>query len=252
MEREERLFFCRKCKNRQFDPNQGIVCNLTHKRADFEKECGHYILDEAVVAMEEKAVEEGRMVREISVSEEVLERLRLHQSVGYALLGGCVAMLVSAALWAIISVALNFQIGYMAIGVGLLVGFTVRYFGIGLELKFGIIGGVFAFLGCLLGNFFSYVGISAGQLQQSFFSVLQLVDWEVAKSMMIETFSVIDVLFYGIAIYEGFRFSFVPVTQELVGELGSGENSELPLRYKLRLPLAMASLVLVVLLGVFF
>ena len=39
----------------------GIVCNLTHKRADFEKECGHYILDEAVVAMEEKAVEEGRM-----------------------------------------------------------------------------------------------------------------------------------------------------------------------------------------------
>ena len=82
--------------------------------------------------MEEKAVEEGRMVREISVSEEVLERLRLHQSVGYALLGGCVAMLVSAALWAIISVALNFQIGYMAIGVGLLVGFTVRYFGIGL------------------------------------------------------------------------------------------------------------------------
>ena len=96
-------------------------------------------------------------------------------------------MLVSAALWAIISVALNFQIGYMAIGVGLLVGFTVRYFGIGLELKFGIIGGVFAFLGCLLGNFFSYVGISAGQLQQSFFSVLQLVDWEVAKSMLRET-----------------------------------------------------------------
>jgi hypothetical protein len=252
MEREDQVFFCRKCKKRQFDPNQGIICGLIQKRADFEKECENYVLDEAVVAMDEKkAAEEGMIVREVSVSAEILERLRLHQSVGYALLGGCVAMLVSATLWAIISVTIKFQIGYMAIGVGLLVGFMVRFFGIGLERKFGILGGVFAFLGCLLGNFFSYVGISAEQLKQSFFDVLQLVDWEVAKNMMIETFSPMDVLFYGIAIYEGYRFAFAPITQKLVDELGGTENSELPFRYKLRLPLAMMSLLIVALLGLF-
>lgn len=244
MEREEQLFFCRKCKKRQFDPNQGIICGLTQKRADFEKECENYVLDEAVVAMDKKkAAEEGIPARRIVASTEVLERLKSQQSIGFALVGGCLAMLVSAALWAMISVAAKYQIGYMAIGVGLLVGFTVRFFGIGFESKFGILGGAFALMGCLLGNLFSYVGVSAGQMGQSFFEVLRLVDLETAKNIMIEIFSPIDIVFYGIAVYEGYRFAIVPVTQKLVDELEEEKDKGLPFRYKLRLPLAVVSVV---------
>ena len=46
----------------------------------------------------------------------------------FAFIGGLVAMLISAVLWAVITVATQFQIGFMAIGVGLLVGYSVQYF----------------------------------------------------------------------------------------------------------------------------
>ena len=45
MTREEHLAFCKKCTNRQFDPQQGIICSLTEKKADFEESCPDYNLD---------------------------------------------------------------------------------------------------------------------------------------------------------------------------------------------------------------
>ena len=48
-----------------------------------------------------------------------------------ALIGGVVAALVGAALWAVITVTTGYQIGFMAIGVGFLVGLTVGHVGKG-------------------------------------------------------------------------------------------------------------------------
>ena len=48
MTRDEHLEFCRRCQNRQFDPEQGVVCALTAKVADFETECIDFKLDAAV------------------------------------------------------------------------------------------------------------------------------------------------------------------------------------------------------------
>jgi hypothetical protein len=45
MTREERLFFCKKCKNRDFHLSEGILCKLTGKKADFEESCPNYELD---------------------------------------------------------------------------------------------------------------------------------------------------------------------------------------------------------------
>ncbi|MGZ2369948.1 rhomboid family intramembrane serine protease [Ancylomarina sp. YFZ004] len=39
MTREERMKFCSQCDNSKFDTKQGIVCGLTHAKADFEEEC---------------------------------------------------------------------------------------------------------------------------------------------------------------------------------------------------------------------
>lgn len=60
---------------------------------------------------------------------------------------------------------------------------------------------------------------------------------------MTEGFSLMDLFFYGIAVYEGYRFAFVPITAKLVDELGGESDKELPFRYKLRLPLALVSLI---------
>lgn len=165
MEQKERLSFCKKCKNRQFDPNRGIVCGLTQQKADFDNGCVNFIQDPASVddfSLAEKAdVAEQEVV---SISEEILENLKRYQNFGYALVGGMLAVLISAVLWALVTVSIKYQIGYMAIGVGFLVGFAVRFFGIGFERKFGILGGFLALLGCLLGNLFGYVGLSAEQM----------------------------------------------------------------------------------------
>jgi hypothetical protein len=42
MKREERLKFCETCSNKKFDLNQGTICGLTMKIADFENQCDDY------------------------------------------------------------------------------------------------------------------------------------------------------------------------------------------------------------------
>lgn len=39
------LDFCKKCKRRQFDPKQGIVCGLTSKKPEFISECPDFERD---------------------------------------------------------------------------------------------------------------------------------------------------------------------------------------------------------------
>ena len=49
MTRQERLFFCKKCINRDFTISEGILCKLTGKRADFEGTCPDYELDKKTI-----------------------------------------------------------------------------------------------------------------------------------------------------------------------------------------------------------
>ena len=45
MERAEQLAFCKNCKNRFFERNQGIICSITNAKADFIGECKDYVED---------------------------------------------------------------------------------------------------------------------------------------------------------------------------------------------------------------
>jgi uncharacterized membrane protein len=94
--------------------------------------------------------------------ERYMEQLRLEQNLPMGLLGGIAATFIAAFLWAVITVVTKYQIGYMAIAVGFIVGFAVRFTGKGIDKTFGIMGAVLALAGCLIGNFFSIIGIIAG------------------------------------------------------------------------------------------
>jgi len=48
----------------------------------------------------------------------------------------------------------------------------------------------------------------------SFMQTLSQIDWSLVPSLLVETGSPIDLLFYGIAIYEGYKFSFRKITEE--------------------------------------
>src|SRR6188768_4259461 len=84
--------------------------------------------------------------------EQLMNEIKSKQSLSMAVLGGLIASLVAALLWAIITYVTHFQIGFMAIGVGFLVGFAVNYFGKGITTTFGIVGAAFSLFGCIFGN----------------------------------------------------------------------------------------------------
>lgn len=46
MTREEHVKFCSFCKNRKLDFQQGYVCKVTNKIADFDISCTHFTPDE--------------------------------------------------------------------------------------------------------------------------------------------------------------------------------------------------------------
>jgi hypothetical protein len=215
MTREEHIKFCEKCKNRDFDPQKGIICSLTSEIATFEKECSNYILDESV---KEKTINNtdaiGTPDIKRKLSNDTYERLLLEQNFNFAIIFGSLAALIGAVLWAFFTVKTGFQIGYMAIAVGAMVGFSIRYFGKGINVKFGFLGAVLSLVGCVLGNLFSIVGFISYSYNIDYFEVLFSLDFNLVFQLLKETFSFFDLFMYCVAIYEGYRFSFRKITQE--------------------------------------
>lgn len=147
--------------------------------------------------------------------------LESQQNLPLAMIAGFVAALIGAALWAAVTVATKYQIGWLAVGVGFLVGIAVRKAGRGLTKPFGIVGAICALFGCALGNLLSVCGFLATEESMPFVQVLfsVLVHPRIAAEIMVATFSPMDLLFYGIAIYEGYKFSFREITAEELASL---------------------------------
>lgn len=150
-----------------------------------------------------------------------LEQLRLEQNMPLAIVAGLAASLVGAIVWAIITSVTGYQIGYMAVAIGFLVGFAIRTFGKGIDKIYGIMGAAFSIFGCLVGNFLTFAGYVSKDQGIGIVDTLLLIDYSLVPEAMIETFSPMDVLFYGIAIYEGYKFSFRKLTEhEILANAG--------------------------------
>ena len=239
MTREEHLEFCKKCQNRSFDSQQGVICKLTGKIADFEDNCKDYELDETVT---EPILPEERSHTEViaELPEEIKGEFKQHQNLSYAIIGGFFLSIICALIWAVVTVSTEYQIGFMAIGVGIVVGMGVRFFGAGIDMVYGLIGASFALLGCVLGNLFSQVGFAANAESIGYFQMLSFLDIETIISIFQESFSGMDLLFYGFAVFEGYKFAFRPIPAEIE------ERQDLTPSYaSLRLPLVVISFLII-------
>lgn len=146
--------------------------------------------------------------------QELKEKLKMEQNLTMGILASVAAALVGAALWAVITVATKYQIGYMAVAVGFLVGYANRFAGKGIDQVFGIIGALLAFVGCVLGNYFTVIALAAEFAQMSFFETLTALPLSTVMDILVEDISFYDILFYGIALYEGYKFSFRQITED--------------------------------------
>lgn len=164
--------------------------------------------------------EEAETRGTFTITPEVLERLRIEQNLLAGVIPAILVGLVGALLWGVITVATGYQIGYMAMAIGAGVGLAMRWFGKGIDKIFGICGAIIALLSCLLGNFFSIIGFLAHAYEIGYWEMFTSFDYSYLPELIKETFSAIDLLFYGIALYEGYRFSFRKITEKTFREIG--------------------------------
>ena len=155
------------------------------------------------------------------LSTDVVERLKLEQKLPVAIVGGVIAGIIGAALWAYITMLTEYQIGYMAIAIGAGVGYAIRVLGKGVSQIFGMLGGLIAVLSCVLGNYLTIIACVASAEELNFFFTLMNMKLEHFLPIMEESFSGIDLLFYAIAGYEGYKLSFRKVTSVDVAALRS-------------------------------
>jgi hypothetical protein len=147
-----------------------------------------------------------------------IEALRNEQDLALGILGGLIGGGIGAVLWAVITYITEYQIGWMAIGVGFLVGYGSRLLGKGIDRVFGYVGGGIALLSVVMGNFFASLGFLAKALEVGYFEMLFTFNYAMTFELLATTFSVMDILFYAIAVYQGYKFSFRKVTKaELLG-----------------------------------
>lgn len=155
--------------------------------------------------------------------ERFLSQARDEQNVFLAILAGFFVSIACAVVWAALTVVTGWQVGLVAILVGCAVGISVRKVGKGMDTIFGVIGGVFALLGILLGNYFTQCWYLSVQEKVSVFNValVCLMKPAIFIQIMTATFSFMDIIFYAIGIYEGYKFSFRTITQEDIQQFGA-------------------------------
>jgi hypothetical protein len=139
---------------------------------------------------------------------DALAAITAAQNFNIAIAAGIGAALIGAILWAIVTVATDSELGIMAIAVGFVVGRAIRATGHGIDQKFGYLGAVCALFGCLLGNLLSMIAFYAKARGIGFGEALGDMDAALLGKLVSAFSQPMDLVFYGIAIYEGYKFSF--------------------------------------------
>lgn len=149
----------------------------------------------------------------------LIREIRDNQNLGLGIVGGLCAAMVGALVWAGITWKTGYQFGVMAIGIGFLVGFAVRLAGRGIDRSFAYAGAVLAFLGVVMGNLLAAAIAVADATGVSISHVLRLLDVSSSFQLLRITFRPMDLLFYGFAVYEGYKFSVRKLSREDLGRV---------------------------------
>lgn len=154
--------------------------------------------------------------------QDFVRRRRSEQNLGMGILGGVLGAAIGAGLWAAITAMLEGrQIGFMAIGVGFLTGFGVRYLGKGMDPIFGVVGAVLSLAGCVAGNLLAVMLYASMHNNIPFAAIAAHMTPDRAWMILVDTFSPIDLLFYGLAVYFGYRYSFHSISHAELESLKS-------------------------------
>jgi hypothetical protein len=177
--------------------------------------------------------DEGRIVDQPAAEQELVEspqidpyllqrflsQMRDEQNIVMGVLGGAVGAAIGAVLWTAVTTLTNYQIGYMAIAVGFLAGFGVRFFGKGIDKIFQYAGAALSLVGCLAGNLLVIIVFVSKESGMPFMEVASRLNLEVIIKLMRAAFNPIDLFFYFLAISIGYKISLRKVPEDQLKKL---------------------------------
>ncbi len=129
-------------------------------------------------------------------------------------IAGIIGALVGAGIWAAATVMTEYQIGFLAIGIGFLVGWLVNLVGKGVTPMFGVMAAILSLLGCVVGSLFILVHSISVQNGTDHLTALANLDLDFAAQRMKDTFRPMDLLFYALAAMQGYRSGFTNLDAE--------------------------------------
>ena len=130
-----------------------------------------------------------------------------------AVIGGLLGAFAGLAIWATFAPATHWLTGLMAIAMGPLVGAGVRTLGHGLERPYGYLGAAISLFACVLGSALSACIVAAEQEGLPLHMALKEIDPETIPDLLVTTFDPVNVLFYLVAMFEGYYFSLRKITE---------------------------------------
>lgn len=132
----------------------------------------------------------------------------------FAQAAGIASGVAMAVLWGLITYAGNLVIGYFAIAVGIAVGFSVRFVGKGSGTAYAVTAGIYALLGCMLGNLMCIAFAIAHQEGFSLAKILFVVDYAALFKLYLREFDLHDIIFYAIAFSSAFKIALNPMRKD--------------------------------------
>lgn len=142
------------------------------------------------------------------------ETFQSEQNLMMGTLAGLIASVAGAGIWAAVTIMTDYQIGFMAVGIGVMVGFAVRYTGKGMNPSFGAVAAAMSLLGCVLGNILYISYYVAGNQEMAYIDILTQLNYGLMVEMLRATFAPVDLLFYGLAGYFGYKYAFRQITEQ--------------------------------------
>ncbi len=142
------------------------------------------------------------------------EALIAEQNFVNGLAAGVVASIAGAIAWGAISIATGYMIGWVAIGLGVLVGYGMQVFGKGLTAKYSAVAAVLAVVGCLGGNFAAAVMFEVKNYGVPVGDVLSTLTMRDIVAFYTETLEIMDLVFWALAVGAAWQFAPRNLTDE--------------------------------------
>lgn len=239
-----------------FDPPPQPTKSELKKRAAKQKDARRYT--ERVQAQSQAAARQraarpaspglGAVKQEIEqtkrFSKVARKKLRRYQNFFYAFLGGLLVAAIAALGWAFATAITGFQAVYMALGVGLLVGIAVRFFGAGINRVFGVLAALLALAGSLLGYYLSQTSLLGKVYLASILKVPEYLHLDLMIGSIRDTFVPLDLLFYGLAALLAYLLAIRRVGSRKIARLETDGYKGAPALYWARLPLILILILL--------